>query len=303
MPSPRPRAAKQPSIRRPKVAGRIGVGDDKATAREDDAATPDTAAPTTTTTRPEPAVGDGLDAPTERVQRPAESVPSPTTKSRLGGKKPSPAPESDAVDADDADSHAAKPGAEAAAGTAGYTATKRAEAQSGTGGSQLWRNPLVAIGAVIVVFTALAGWFGVESYQLNNDSSSSNIALVDSEATSSVIGQVTSAVQTVFSYNYTDTAHTEQAAQAVLAGSAIQQYNQLYAEVKKQAPVQKLVLTTTVQSVGVKVLTADRAELVVFVDQHAVRTDNSQNSSGPAQLSVNAQRFNGVWKITNMTVL
>lgn len=302
MPSPRPRAAKQPSIRRPKVAGRTGVGGDKAAAREDGSATPDTAAPTTTTTRPAPEVGDGLDAQTERVQRPTESVPSPTKKSRLGGKKPSPSPAPES-DADAAGSRAADSGAEAAADTAGYTATKQAEKRNGTGGSQLWRNPLVAIGAVIVVFTALAGWFGVESYQLNNDSSSSNIALVDSEATSSVIGQVTSAVQTVFSYNYTDTAHTEQAAQGVLAGNAIQQYNQLYAEVKKQAPVQKLVLTTTVQSVGVKVLTADRAELLVFVDQHAVRTDNSQNSSGPAQLSVNAQRFNGVWKITNMTVL
>lgn len=298
MPSPRPRAAKQPSIRRPKVAGRIGVGgDDNATAAENGAATPDTAAPTTTTTRPAPEVGDGLDAPTERVQRPAESEPSPAKKSRLGGKKPSPAPATDSG-ADDADSRT-EPGA----ATGGYSATKRAEESSGTGGSPMWRNPLVVIGAVIIVFTALAGWFGTESYQLNNDSASSNIALVDSEATSSVIGQVTSAVQTVFSYNYTDTAHTEQAAQAVLAGSAIQQYNQLYAEVKKQAPVQKLVLTTTVQSVGVKVLSADRAELVVFVDQHAVRTDNSQNSSGPAQLSVNAERFNGVWKITNMTVL
>lgn len=281
MPSPRSRPAKQSTIRRPRVAGRIAVGNDDKTTT---APTPGAVEPSTE--RPQVA---------EKTAEAAPDAAAPDAESPVGDLDA----ETAALPAVPAEAAAAAEHGGSDVGTGG----KSGAASSKSSWQRLVAEPLMPLGIVIVVFLGLASWFGVEAYQLRSDSSASNVALVDPEATSSVVGQITSAVQTVFSYNYTDTARTEQAAQSVLAGKAIDQYNQLYAEVKKQAPQQKLVLTTTVQSAGVKALTQDRAELLVFVDQRAVRTDNAQNSAGPAQLLVNAERIGGAWKITNMTVI
>jgi Mce-associated membrane protein len=123
---------------------------------------------------------------------------------------------------------------------------------------------------------------------------------VDTKAMTEVNGQVTSALEKIFSFSYDKLDESAAAAREVLAGTAIGEYDKLIEQVKTQAPAQKLVLATKVTTAGVKSLDGDRAELLVFLDQVATRVDTGKTSGSAAALSVAAERQNGVWKITGL---
>ena len=158
------------------------------------------------------------------------------------------------------------------------------------------RVPLV-LAVVAVLIGGLAGWFGVE---WSHTRGSSNTALTDSATTSEVSGQITSAVNTVFSYDYTNMQKTKDAVQRLLTGTALCQYNQLYQVVQQQAPGQKLVLTTTVQAKGVELLRGNTARVLVLVQQHDIRASTNQTSDAQAVFAVDAVRQGGTWKISNI---
>lgn len=157
--------------------------------------------------------------------------------------------------------------------------------------------------AVIALSTAAAVWFGISAQSLSDSPAARNAALVDVPATGGVAGQVGDGIRAAFSYDYTNPASTLQTARNVLIGNAVDQYNRLFTQVQTQAPAQKMVLTTTVRSAGVMELSADRARVLVFVDQQSVRMDSNQRNSGAAQLDVVAVRSGPQWKISEITVL
>ncbi|AHH99665.1 hypothetical protein [Kutzneria albida] len=159
------------------------------------------------------------------------------------------------------------------------------------------RWPLIGL---IVLCLGLGGWFRWQATTLWDDPAAQNQALVDPSGTSQVASEIGDALGKVFSYRYDNTAQTEQAAKQVLAGDALGQYDKLFAEVRKQAPAQKLVLTTKAVLTGVSLLDGDRAQLLVFLDQSATRGDNNQSAVAPAQLTVTAQRQDGHWRITGL---
>ena len=161
--------------------------------------------------------------------------------------------------------------------------------------------PLVAVLAlalVAVLLGGLAAWFGVRARAAGavND----NSALTDNAATSQVIGQVNNAVNTSFSYRYSDAAATQKAAQSVLVGRALCQYNNIFKLVLQDAPQQKLVLTTQVISSAVESLQGSLARVVIFADQQSTRTDTNQTSYAGAQFAVTARWINGQWKISEI---
>lgn len=165
------------------------------------------------------------------------------------------------------------------------------------------KRPIVT--AVLLVLTVVCGilsfWFFTEANALRNEGPAANHALTDPAATSEVNGQISAAVQQTFSYDFANTAKTENAAKNLLVGPAIQQYNQLYAIVKNVAPQQKLVLTTTVQASAVTMLQGDRAQLLLVVNQNDTRTDTGQNNSFTGQLSIGAVKQGNAWKIEQIT--
>lgn len=162
---------------------------------------------------------------------------------------------------------------------------------------------VVLLGALTIALGGVAAWSNAQERDLTGAASAQNGALSDNGRTAEVKGQVTTAVNTVFSYNYADTAKTEKAAQELLTGKAVQQYNQLFALVRRQAPQQKQVLTTTVTDSAVKSLTADRARLLVFADQRNTRTDTNKTSYSAAVFAVDALYAHGAWKISNIDTL
>lgn len=159
--------------------------------------------------------------------------------------------------------------------------------------------PLWVATAVLI---GLAGWFGFEAYSARYTGAAANEAMVSAGATSEVSGQVSDAVEKLFSYDFNDTAKTEAASKELLTGAAVQRYEELFAVVKEQAPQQQLIVTTKVKERSVTRLQGDRAELLLFVDQHARRANAPGENAGPAQISVSAEKQGDAWKISQITL-
>uniref|UniRef100_A0AAU3GQ72 Mce-associated membrane protein n=1 Tax=Streptomyces sp. NBC_01401 TaxID=2903854 RepID=A0AAU3GQ72_9ACTN len=230
-----------------------------------------TAAPprTATAPRPAPASAGAPDAPEFTERDPTERETDPETE-------PEPETEPDAAPADEA-------------GPGDVDAPRR-------------HRPRVRLPAVLCAATLLLGAFAVWSFTsagtLRDEPSRQNTALTDIGSTSEVKGQITEAVGAVFSYDYASPAKSDRAAKKHLTGKAVKQHKDMLAEVRAQAPEQKLVLTTTVTYSGVELLDGDRARLLVFADQSNTRTGKKEETTyAAAMFAVDAVRRGGTWRI------
>lgn len=162
----------------------------------------------------------------------------------------------------------------------------------------------VLLVAVLLLVTVAAGasavFFRGQAARASTGSAD-NLVLVDTAATGEVVGQVSKAIETVLSYDYTKLDENEAAGRAVITGKYGDEFGTTFADVRKTAPEQKLVLTTTVLLAGVTTLSADRAEVIATMDLAAVRDTTPYNS--PGRVKVVATRVDGRWKITEMTLL
>ena len=195
----------------------------------------------------------------------------------------------------------AQPTGEEAAEAADASKAEPAEAGQKPGpGPRGTRRAVAILGAITVVLGAFGVWATVASGSVGASAAPQNVALTDGAATRTVDRQIISAVNTIFSYNYTDTGVTRQAAQRLLTGPAVRQYDTLFALVAKNAPAQKLIVTTRVTNSGVELLTANRARVLVFANQQDTRAGTGQTSYAGAMFAVTAVRQGGSWKIENI---
>ncbi|XQE83256.1 hypothetical protein ACN24L_35415 [Streptomyces microflavus] len=156
--------------------------------------------------------------------------------------------------------------------------------------------------AVLCVLTVLLGafaaWAFASAASLRDEPARQNTALTDIGATSEVKGRISEAVGAVFSYDYASPARSDRAAKTYLTGRAVQQHKDMLAEVRAQAPKQKLVLTTTVTGSGVEYLDGDRARLLIFADQSNTRTGKDEETTyAAAMFAVDAVRNGDTWRI------
>jgi Mce-associated membrane protein len=259
--------------------------------------------------------------------RPERTPDLPAKNSPPGEPAPGEAAEDTAVDADaapgsspevaDAAAETSPGAADAAAETSPEEADAAAETSPGVadaadGAPATAAAPAGAPGqrrglrvpALLAVAIVLLGGFGVfatlKANSLRASDAGQNVALTDAAATSAVRHQVSSAVNQIFSYRYSDTAATRRAAQGVLTGRAIRQYDQLFSLVEKQAPAQKLDVTTRVTNSGVQFLSGGRARVLVYANQQSTRAGTSQTSYGGTMFAVTAVRVGDRWKIENI---
>ena len=162
-----------------------------------------------------------------------------------------------------------------------------------------WRIA-AALGAATVVLGGFGVWATVHANSERSSAAAQNTALTDGPATAAVRREIAAAVNTIFSYNYANTAATKRAAQGLLTGPAVRQYNTLFALVTKNAPAQKLIVTTRVTNTGVEMLNGDRARLLVFANQQDTRAGTGQTSYAGAMFAVTALHPAGRWKIENI---
>ncbi|MGW1818332.1 hypothetical protein ACWCQM_32790 [Streptomyces sp. NPDC002125] len=161
-----------------------------------------------------------------------------------------------------------------------------------------WTRVLAAVLAFVLL--GAGGALFVQGQRLRDTPATSNLALTDSEATTRVAGDVSSALGKVFSYSPGATAATKESAKQLLAGEALQQYAALFGQVEKQAADQKLTLTTQAVRAGVTRLSGSSAHLLVFLDQVYEREGKAATTAA-AQLSVTAELRGGHWRIVDIT--
>ena len=168
------------------------------------------------------------------------------------------------------------------------------------GGRRAWQAAAV-LGTVAVLLAGFGVWATLDASSLrSNAAAQANTALTDGPATAAVRREISAAVNTIFSYNYANTAATRRAAQGLLTGPAVHQYNTLFTLVTKTAPAQKLVVTTRVTNSGVELLNGNRARVLVFANQQDTRAGTGQTSYAGAMFAVTALRQGGRWKIENI---
>ncbi|HEY0451353.1 hypothetical protein [Actinophytocola sp.] len=188
--------------------------------------------------------------------------------------------------------------AEAGARTGKAYPARLADAPRRRGATQL--SVAVVLAVVAVVLVGLAIWFRGEASDLR--SGDANTALTDSATSSQVLGQLKSAIEETFSYNYTDLGATQKAVDATLTGKARCEYDQLFGQVKELAPKQKIIMATAVRDIALVRLDGDRAEALVFIDQSSTRVDVNNSVAGEAQFGVLAKRSGDHWKLTEFNM-
>jgi Mce-associated membrane protein len=161
-----------------------------------------------------------------------------------------------------------------------------------------WAVP-VAVAVVAVLLGGVAVLSAVRAQQLRNRAAA-NTALTDNAATSELLGQTTTAINTIFSYDFTKLDQTQDAAHQMLVGSAVCQYDTLFTVVREQAPPQQLVVTVTVTNSGVERLTGDSARLLMFATQTSTSAVTGSTSTAGAMFAIDAMRIDGRWKIANI---
>lgn len=163
---------------------------------------------------------------------------------------------------------------------------------------------LIVLLVTALAFGALAAYFRGQADRASTGAAD-NRAVIDTEATSEVVGQVSSAIETVLSYDYTKLDENERAASEVITGKYADEFELTFADVRENAPDQKVVLNTTVLLAGVVLLTGHtdgaRAELIATMDLAAEQ--DGEPVSQPGRARVVAERVDGHWKIAQMTLL
>jgi Mce-associated membrane protein len=184
--------------------------------------------------------------------------------------------------------------------------TASADASPATVAVPAWRSRLWPSLALLVVAALLIGVgvaYEIRQHTIRSQSSAKNSALADSPATSEVIGQVSTALNKVLSYQYANPTATQQAAGQLLTGDASTQYKTLFTALQQKAPGEKLTLVAKVVTAGVTSLHGNTAQLLVFLDQSSTRASDKQSSTSAAQLDVTAVKQGGTWKISELLPL
>jgi len=176
------------------------------------------------------------------------------------------------------------------------SADTEAGARRGVGRLFAGLNLAIVLAVVAAVLAGLAVWFRTQANAAG--AGVDNVALTDGVTTSEVVGQVRDAVNTLFSYGYTDLARTTEAAKGLLVGDAVREYDQLIQKFSQDIESQRLQVTVKTVNIGVVELVGDTARVLVFADQVAVRAD-APPTGGPTQFAVNVRREDGRWKIVD----
>jgi Mce-associated membrane protein len=160
---------------------------------------------------------------------------------------------------------------------------------------------LFVMAVLAVVLTALSVVFGMVWNSARESGPTANQAFVDSGETSALVGQVTNAIITVYSYDYTQLTENEAASRLVITGRFEREFDKVFAPVKQRAPQEQAEVRTSVPAVAVTQLRGDRARLLMMVNQSGTRGPDKQVTGATARLVVDAERVGGRWKIAEVT--
>jgi len=186
------------------------------------------------------------------------------------------------------------------AGT-GATADVEAEPEPGAEADRKRMRLLVGVAVVAVLLVCASVVLAVGAFTARTSGPLANKAFLDTGQTAELVGQMTSAMTTVYSYNYTTLPANEAAAKGLVTGKFADEFARVFEPVKQLAPQEQAVLKSTVPAAGVILLQGDRARLLMMVDQTGTRGTAKEPTGATARLVVDAQKVDGRWKIAGVT--
>ena len=160
---------------------------------------------------------------------------------------------------------------------------------------------LTIVSVIAVFLVGLTVTFGIAWKVERASGPTANQAFVDAGDTAEVVGQVTGAIVSVYSYDYRTLPQNEAAAKAVITGRFAHQFDKVFGPVKRLAPQQQSVVRTTVPAAAVSLLQGGRARLLMMVNQSGVRGPSQEETLLTSRLVVDAQKVDGQWKISEVT--
>ncbi len=163
-----------------------------------------------------------------------------------------------------------------------------------------WRGLVVGVAVALLVVAVVLAWQG---RSLREDSALDNQAQLDQANQERVIADVSRGLTQVLSYDYSQPDATRAFADQVLKGQAREEYDKLFEVLQERASGQKLTMAAQVQVAGVQELSAEKATLLVFVDQSSTRAKDDESSVSAAQLAITAERAGDSWVITGLEPL
>lgn len=178
--------------------------------------------------------------------------------------------------------------------------------RAGGSGPRLRSGVLVpALCLLTLVLGGFAGWAHARAEALRDDPALHNTALTDLARTSEIKGRTDKAVAALFSYDHTDPAALERAAQDLLTGKAVDQHRTLLADVRERAEEQKAVITTTVTESAVERVDGDRARVLVYADQSSAGTAGTGSAADEgayagAMFAVDVVHRDGRWLVSGI---
>lgn len=318
-----PRRRTSNIIRKPRVAGLAptaarsgGSSGAEATDQAGDTSSAEYREPGETTAGGRQSSTLGSASSTAGPPAPAKTQPSGSAGEEAGDSSPAappPAerPSGDALFGDTPDQTTDAGSADDASATrqlAQVAVLSREQSTSPVGG---WRarvgavraRPMPALVGALATFVVLGGGFAVADYLVRHTPAASNTALADVGTTADVANQLGAALETVYSYDFTQLDANERSARNVITPEFAAKFDQLFGQVRQLAPQQQAVVSAVVTSAAVQSIQGDRAVLVVFLDQQATRAAagaEPQQVSAAGRLTVTGQLVDGTWKIAEV---
>ena len=108
------------------------------------------------------------------------------------------------------------------------------------------------------------------------------------------------AVVPVLSYDYEHLDEDQRAAQALMTGSYRSEYDKLFAVLEENAPQTQTKVTASVVASGIVRATADRVQVLVFVDRPTTNKLSAEPVVYKDQVTLSMQLVDGTWLVDDM---
>lgn len=154
----------------------------------------------------------------------------------------------------------------------------------------------VTLAVLLAAGAGVLGWLYFSASDVSD-----NQAQVDAMASNRAEEEISAAVQTLFSYDYTKLKGRDEQVNDLLASDKLRdQFATLNCAVKDQAPKQQLSTASRVSYAAITDLRDDTAKAMVFVESVWERKSTKQRDAGAAALGVTAKLVGDSWKITDI---
>jgi Mce-associated membrane protein len=160
-----------------------------------------------------------------------------------------------------------------------------------------WRW-IAILGVVAIALLALTAYFGLVKWDIRGVREADRV----DQASRTAPSVAERAAATILSYNYKSLSADQKAAERYMTPKFRKQYDKSMRLVAQQAPRLRARVDAEVKASGVSNAGADRADVLVYVDQNTISTANG----GEPQLALNRALFrmkkvSGSWLVDDIT--